>query len=375
MAKPLTQSQAKHVTQSHVSKTVDVTDVNNVNMAKPVTQSKAKHVTQSHVSETVDVTDVNAQQNVTKVNSTKPVTQSHVSETVDVTDVNAQQNVTKVNSTKPVTQSHVSKTVDVTDVNNVNMAKPVTQSQAKHVTQSHVSKAVAVADVNAQQNVTKVNPTKHVTQSHVSKTVDVTDVNAQQNITKVNSTKPVTQSHVSKTVDVTDVNAKPVTQSHVSETVDVNAQQNVTKVNSTKPVLVGNSDVSQSNEANTRKMYHCEVKQSFAQASIVHDVTNRKNVTVKHNQSRPTMTDQQREINSRTVFVAGERDQLIKLYKHKPRLLNKEIIEQAGGQIDKVYLTKNGTLRIIACTNAQKDKLMKLNHLDNKPVKVSLPYN
>jgi hypothetical protein len=87
------------------------------------------------------------------------------------------------------------------------------------------------------------------------------------------------------------------------------------------------------------------------------------------------MTDQQREINSRTVFVAGERDQLIKLYKHKPRLLNKEIIEQAGGQIDKVYLTKNGTLRIIACTNAQKDKLMKLNHLDNKPVKVSLPYN
>ena len=103
-----------------------------------------------------------------------------------------------------------------------------------------------------------------------------------------------------------------------------------------------------------------------------------KDTALKTNQSRHIMTEQQmasqREINLRTVFVTGEGDQLIKLYKHKPRLLNKEIIEQAGGQVDKVYLTKNGALRIVTFNYVQKDKMMKLNHLDNNPVKTSLPY-
>ena len=89
------------------------------------------------------------------------------------------------------------------------------------------------------------------------------------------------------------------------------------------------------------------------------------------------MTEEQRkhqqELNLRTLFVAGEGDDLSKLYHHKPRQLNKELLEMAGGQIDKVYLNK-GILRIVATDVPQKNKLLKLQYLNNKPVKTSLPF-
>lgn len=79
-------------------------------------------------------------------------------------------------------------------------------------------------------------------------------------------------------------------------------------------------------------------------------------------------------MNQRTVYVTGEDDALIKLFEHRPWQLNKEITEQTGGPIHRVYLTNSGDLRIITQDNSQKNKLLRLNHIDNKPVRVSLPY-
>ena len=81
----------------------------------------------------------------------------------------------------------------------------------------------------------------------------------------------------------------------------------------------------------------------------------------------------QQDLNLRTLYVAGEGDDLSKLFNHKPRQLNKELLETAGGQIDKVYLNK-GILRIVARDESQKKKLLKLQYLNNKPVKTSLPF-
>jgi hypothetical protein len=99
---------------------------------------------------------------------------------------------------------------------------------------------------------------------------------------------------------------------------------------------------------------------------------------VSRNAQRYTpMTEEQRkhqhELNLRTLYVSGEGDDLSKLFNHKPRQLNKELLEVAGGQIDKVYLNK-GILRIVARDVSQKNKLLKLQYLNNKPVKTSLPF-
>src|ERR1043165_6821924 len=99
---------------------------------------------------------------------------------------------------------------------------------------------------------------------------------------------------------------------------------------------------------------------------------------VSRNAQRYTpMTEEQRkhqhELNLGTLYVSGEGDYLSKLFNHKPRQLNKELLEVAGGQIDKVYLNK-GILRIVARDVSQKNKLLKLQYLNNKPVKTSLPF-
>lgn len=75
----------------------------------------------------------------------------------------------------------------------------------------------------------------------------------------------------------------------------------------------------------------------------------------------------QQELNLHILYVAGEGDDLLKYFKHKPRQLNKELLGKAGGQIDKAYMTK-GILRIVAGDESQKNKLLKLQYLDNKPV-------
>jgi len=58
------------------------------------------------------------------------------------------------------------------------------------------------------------------------------------------------------------------------------------------------------------------------------------------------------------VYVSGEGNDLVKLFKHKPRQLNKELTEQIGGQTDKVYLTPQGGLRVIVQNQTQKSKLL-----------------
>lgn len=90
-------------------------------------------------------------------------------------------------------------------------------------------------------------------------------------------------------------------------------------------------------------------------------------------------TDEQRKIqeekNTRTVYITGEdKDDLVRFFRHKPRQLSKELTDQANGQIDKVYLNKKGHLCVIAQNASQKNKLLKLNRLNNKSVTTSLPF-
>jgi hypothetical protein len=116
-------------------------------------------------------------------------------------------------------------------------------------------------------------------------------------------------------------------------------------------------------------------------ASIVDNNQNKQSKPgIKHGTAffRPSKTEAQirfqKELNLRTVYVAGETDELIKFYKHKPHQLSKEIINIAGGQIDKVHLTKKGALRIVALNNTQRNKLLKITNLNNRPVQTSLPF-
>jgi len=95
--------------------------------------------------------------------------------------------------------------------------------------------------------------------------------------------------------------------------------------------------------------------------------------------SRPPMTEAQKmrfkEIQSRTVFIAGHGDDIRKYFKHMPRKLNKEILEKTRGEVEKVFITKQGALKIIAKDEAQKNKLLKIQELNDKPVKASIPFS
>src|SRR6218665_2520721 len=90
-------------------------------------------------------------------------------------------------------------------------------------------------------------------------------------------------------------------------------------------------------------------------------------------------TDDQRKVQeeriTRTVYITGEdKDDLVRFFRHKPRQLSKELTDQANDQIDKVYLNKKGHLCVITQNASQKNKLMKLNRLNNKSVTTSLPF-
>jgi hypothetical protein len=93
---------------------------------------------------------------------------------------------------------------------------------------------------------------------------------------------------------------------------------------------------------------------------------------------RQSLTEDQkkfrRDLNLKTAYVTGEGDQMFKLFKNKPKQLNKEIIEKAVGQVDRIQLTKKGALRIVAKDNAQRNRLLKISSLDNKPAHTSIPF-
>src|SRR6218665_3254157 len=96
------------------------------------------------------------------------------------------------------------------------------------------------------------------------------------------------------------------------------------------------------------------------------------------NQSRPPLTEEQRnrlkEVQLRTVFIGGHKDDLRKYFKHMPRQLNKEILEKTKGSVDNIVLTQKGVLKIISKDEAQKNQLLKIQSLNDKPVKTSIPF-
>ena len=98
-----------------------------------------------------------------------------------------------------------------------------------------------------------------------------------------------------------------------------------------------------------------------------------------NSQSRPPMTEEQkrrlREVQSRTVFIDGHKDELRKYFKHMPRKLNKEIIEKTRGEVDKVFITQQGVLKIVAKDEAQRNQLLKIKSLNDKPVRTSIPFS
>ena len=120
---------------------------------------------------------------------------------------------------------------------------------------------------------------------------------------------------------------------------------------------------------------------------IPKEVTNEINQTLTkkviertaNSQSRPPMTEEQkrrlREVQSRTVFIDGYKDELCNYFKRMPRKLNKEIIEKSRGQVENVFITKEGLLKIIAKDEAQKNQLLKIQSLNDKPVKTSVPFS
>lgn len=111
--------------------------------------------------------------------------------------------------------------------------------------------------------------------------------------------------------------------------------------------------------------------------------TNTESVTIPSNPAlarvttRPALTEEQRqhlmELNSRTVYIAGEGGELVQMFKSQPRQLQKELIEKAGGPVDKVYRTDRG-LKVIASNESQKKKLMAMTMFNGKQVIASLPF-
>jgi len=95
--------------------------------------------------------------------------------------------------------------------------------------------------------------------------------------------------------------------------------------------------------------------------------------------SRPQMNEEQRkqmkDVQLRTIFIEGHHDDLRKYYRNSPRSLNKELIDKARGEVEKVFLTKQGGLKIIAKNQTQKDRLLKITEINDKPVEVSIPYS
>jgi len=80
---------------------------------------------------------------------------------------------------------------------------------------------------------------------------------------------------------------------------------------------------------------------------------------MKQLHSRPWTDDQRKteeEKNDRTAYISGEGNDLVKLFKHKPRQLNKELAAHIGSQTDKVYLTPQGGLRVIVQNQTQRNK-------------------
>ena len=110
------------------------------------------------------------------------------------------------------------------------------------------------------------------------------------------------------------------------------------------------------------------------------DETINKQITEPKNnsRSRPPLTEEQKkrfkDVQSRTVFIDGHKDDLRNYFKHMPRKLNKEIVEKSRGQVENVFITKQGILKIIANDEAQKKQLLKIQSLNDKPVKTSVPF-
>ena len=69
-----------------------------------------------------------------------------------------------------------------------------------------------------------------------------------------------------------------------------------------------------------------------------------------NSQSRPPLTEEQRkrirEVQSRTVFIDGHRDEIRKYFKHMPRQLNKEIIDKTRGELTRFLLPNRVYLRL-----------------------------
>ena len=95
--------------------------------------------------------------------------------------------------------------------------------------------------------------------------------------------------------------------------------------------------------------------------------------------SRPPLTEEQKkrlkEVQLRTVFIEGHKDEILKYYRHKPRQLNKEIFEKTRGEVERIFITKQGVLKIIAKDEAQKNQLLKIKSLNDGPVRTSIPFS
>ena len=138
--------------------------------------------------------------------------------------------------------------------------------------------------------------------------------------------------------------------------------------------------VTEPNEV-TRNVNETLIKQVTESNEVTRNVNETliKQVTEpKNNSHSPPLTEEQKkrfkEVQSRTVFIEGHRDDLRNYFKHMPRKLNKEIIEKSRGQVDKLFVTQQGLLKIIAKDEAQRNQLLKIQSLNDKPVKASVPF-
>ena len=75
------------------------------------------------------------------------------------------------------------------------------------------------------------------------------------------------------------------------------------------------------------------------------------------------------------MFIDGHKDEIRKYFKHMPRQLNKEIIDKTRGEVEKIFITQQGVLKIIAKDEAQKNQLLKIQSLNDKPVRTSIPFS
>jgi len=224
---------------------------------------------------------------------------------------------------------------------------------------------------------------------HVDKHVTVEgDVNSQalneMELTVLSNTN--VDKHVDKYVTVEgDVNSQVLNEMELTVLSNTNVDKHVTvegdvnsqALNEMESTVLSNTNVVRQDKAIIvhNSMLRPDAVTTEANKSITNSVIEH----IARSKSRPPMTEQQkkclREVQLRTVFIEGQKDDLRKYFKHMPRQLNKEIVKVTRGEVESIFITQQGAIKIIARDEAQKNQLLKIQTLNEKSVKTSVPFS